>query len=634
MYIKLFLKELRERASLVVFPFLIMLIFVLIILTHPGQRKEVVEYLYGMMFLIFLPLTSLLLGASAFQPEFKDDAWAYLFSRPVARWKIWAVKFFSLSAIQFAILAFFFLVDSVLLKRIEISLSTYNLSRLETLESDSVFLFTLVVCISAFGLSFCLSFLHEKQYVVLIASILTGVLVFWGLSVYFTFIFGEFYLWVWDYDYKPMLFYLLAPVSLMLASILTFMKSDFSQAKKRIWSFSKFALLFLVISLGLETARFFTYSYESITFLGAHKGDAYFATDRGIFRYFLNRDKLERIEKLKVGFHSWNSLTFISIGDEKLYYYKYFARITELWALNTDGSQEKVLLERSNTKESPLYNLRPHAFVISQDGKRIAFAAEDLGERSPKRKTNISFMNLDGTGLIKKPFDIPSGFYVENLLWQEDKNSMILVVSNFAKAWIAKFDIEKGDVQGLTDSLRIGYFRNEIRISPHQDRIAFCSQRETGGLKNLTILDVRTLEKKEIYAADSIEEFKWSSDGDKIAFLVRGSELWVHSLGENKSKKIKVFEHAESHSVSPDFDFIFDGQKLAVVDKIGRKHYLKILTADGRDEAVMKIPFRIKYGVNSPDIYGLGNIVLVRNIEKEDLWRANLDTMNWRRIYR
>jgi len=632
---KLFLKEWRERVGLVVFPFLIMLIFVLIILTHPGQRKEVVEYLYGMMFLIFLPLTSLLLGASAFQPEFKDDAWAYLFSRPVTRWKIWAIKLFSLSTILFSIMLVFFLINSALLKRIKISLATYYLYHLDILESNSIFLFTLVVCISAFIISFCLSFLHEKQYVILTASILIGFLVFWASHIYFTFIFGEYYLWVWDF--KPTLFYLLALMSLMIASILTFVKSDFSQAKKKIWTFSKFALLFLVISFGLETARYFTYKYENISFLVAHKGDAYFMTDRGIFRYFLNIDKLERIAKLDVSFPPWESSTPISIRDEKLYFNKYIGwsgNVKELWVVNTDGSQKELLLKRSDKKDSPLYNLRVRDLVISEDGKQVAFAAETLDDDWSKRKNIISFMNLDGTGLIKKSLDIPKSSDVRALLWQEDENCMILVISkDYTNEWIAKLNIENGNVQRITDYSSMGY-RNRLRISPHQDQVAFCSQQEIGKPKTLSILDVKTLEKKEIYTADSIAELRWSSDGDKIAFLARGNELWVHSLRENKTKKIKVFEYANPPMIFPDFDFVFDGQKMAVVDLIDGEYYLKILRVDGHEEREMKIPFRIKYSLNVPEIFGLNNIVLVRNTEKEELWRANLDTENWRRIYR
>jgi Tol biopolymer transport system component/ABC-type transport system involved in multi-copper enzyme maturation permease subunit len=630
---KLFLKEWRERVGLVVFPFLIMLIFVLIILTHPGQKKEVVEYLYGMMFLIFLPLTSLLLGASAFQPEFKDDAWAYLFSRPVTRWKIWAIKLFSLSTILFSIMLVFFLINSALLKRIKISLATYYLYHLDILESNSIFLFTLVVCISAFIISFCLSFLHEKQYVILTASILIGVLVFWSSRIYFAFILEKFYLW----SYGPTLFYLFALMSLMIASILTFVKSDFSQEKKKIWTFSKFALLFLVISFGLETARYFTHRTEIISFSGVHKGDAYFVTDRGIFRYFLNMDKLERITKLDVSFLPWESPTAISIRDDKLYFNNYIGwseNVKELWVVNTDGSQKKLLLERSDKKDSPFYNLWVRTLVISEDGKQVAFAAETLDDDRSKRKNIISFMNLDGTGLIKKSLDIPLSSDVRALLWQEYENSMILVISeDYTNEWIAKLNIENGDVQEITHYNRMGY-RNRLRISPHQDQVAFCSQQETGNSKTLSILDVKTLEKKEIYTADSIAKLKWSSDGDKIAFLARGNELWVHSLRENKTKKIKVFEYANPPMIFPDFDFVFDGQKMAVVDLIDGEYYLKILRVDGHEEREMKIPFRIKYSLNVPKIFGLDNIVLVKNIEEEDLWRANLDTENWRRIYR
>jgi ABC-type transport system involved in multi-copper enzyme maturation permease subunit len=84
MFEKIFRREWKDKLDLLIFACAGILLHILAFLLLPG-KKDLLDILTGAMTVIFLPFIGLLLGAGGFAAEFKDDAWAYLFSRPVRR---------------------------------------------------------------------------------------------------------------------------------------------------------------------------------------------------------------------------------------------------------------------------------------------------------------------------------------------------------------------------------------------------------------------------------------------------------------------------------------------------------------------------------------------------------------------
>jgi len=616
MFGKLFLKEWKEKISLFIFPFIGMLIFVVVFLSYPSQKFEVMEYLTGVMLLIFLPLTALLLGASGFQSEFKDGAWAYLFSRPIKKWKIWTIKYFSQITILLSILMILRLIIFILAGLKE-GMKTSNFY-IDTIGNTYMFYICLLLSFCAFTISFSISFLYEKQFIILLVSILIGSGLAFVSYKYFVFL-EPFYL------YEPGLvgFYIFIALSFVAASILTFIKSDFSQMGKRIWLFSKFLLFFLVISFSLGTILALNIGHEYISSLHKYEGNVYFDTDKGIFRYVPEVDKVERIAKsVSIGQPR-------SIRAGKVAFIKYGRRFEneELWIMNTDGSQKNCLVRIGNVKDSPFYDSWLDTYILSQDAKKIAFITSKYDKQINDWRSTLWWINSDGTGLKGKILDFPyNAFKLQLIAWPEFGNSLFILLRNYPQK-ILKFNLESGTHQLVAENLALPL---KIQIPPTQNLIAFL-QRGKVRQEILSVLDLRTLEKKEVYEADSIDRFVWSNNGDKMAFLAGGNELIVYNLLEDSIKKIEELNYAEPRWYVHDFEFVLNDKKIVVSDEINGEFYLKIFGEGFSEEKQLKIPFHHKDG--KPYIWGLNNIVLVQNSEKDELWRVNLDTEEWRKIY-
>ena len=109
---RMIVKEWKEKFGLVIFALVSLLLFTWAVSAY-SKDKETVDILVGTILFIFLPAFSLLLGASGFGSEFHDGAWAYLFSRPVKKWRIWLAKYVSLLTVLYAIILLFDLLIRV-----------------------------------------------------------------------------------------------------------------------------------------------------------------------------------------------------------------------------------------------------------------------------------------------------------------------------------------------------------------------------------------------------------------------------------------------------------------------------------------------------------------------------------------
>lgn len=85
MFGQFFIKEWKEKR---VFIILAVFLFLALIVIRLSGREETVGIPASALLMFILPLIAIMIGASSFTVEFKNDAWAYLFSRPVKRWAV------------------------------------------------------------------------------------------------------------------------------------------------------------------------------------------------------------------------------------------------------------------------------------------------------------------------------------------------------------------------------------------------------------------------------------------------------------------------------------------------------------------------------------------------------------------
>ncbi|MBC8358024.1 MAG: hypothetical protein ISS41_00805 [Candidatus Aminicenantes bacterium] len=628
MFRKLFFKELREKVNILIFFTINMLIFALIYLFYPRAKSELLEYLYLAMILVVFPLTSVLLGSSAFFSEFKDDSWTYLFSRPIKKWKIWFIKYLSQTIIFFSTLLI--LLSTILIfPRLKVVIAGFN-NTIDFPGVSSLFFSFLVIAFILFTISFSISFLYEKQFIIIFVSIsiTIGLILAWDMYITFLKILrgstgiGLFASFIW--------------LSFILASVITFLKTDFSQAWKKIWKFSKSALLFLALSfifLSTGTFSFIKSSYKYLPYSSdayhEYKGNFYFDTDKGIFRYLPEKEKLDKIINSKLHL-PFNSQDLYSVRGGKIAFLQYVDwkyEKEELWIMNTDGSQKKRLIESGIKKDSPFYNASIYSCVLSKDGKEIVFITRAYIGETYNIIYTLWRMNSDGTGLKSRGLRFPGNPSFRLIEWSESDNSLIFLLSMMRPQKIVKYDLKNEKYKILADSLNRP---RELRISPKQDFLAFQYYENNTEEQTLSLLNLQTFEKKEVHKASSIEGYKWSKNGDKIVFIANKNELQAYDLQEDKVRKVKlIYDRIRWRRLN--FDFVLNDQKFVVVDVINGESHLVMISKQLKEEKSIKIPFRTKYGIRY--ILGINNTVLVENPDKDELWLVNLDTENWRKIY-
>jgi len=422
-------------------------------------------------------------------------------------------------------------------------------------------------------------------------------------------------------------------LSFILASLLTFLKADFSQKARKIIYFSKLIVVFLALSFALGTVwvakgALFGGSKEFSPYDAVkHQGDVYInAFHRGLVRYDSRADKVENLKK-KADFY-WN----FSIVGEKIAFlkesYTQHEEFFELWVLNIDGSQAKALIN-SSKQDSPFYNLESRGrCLLSPDGKKIVFATSSRGSRQRITSTTIWWMNSDGTGLKSQTVDFPPYKELRLLAWPPSKNYLILLLEEVTPKLksiykLIKVDLEGGAYQALVENVFSVY---ELSVSPAHDSLALGYRQPLEKRDILAVLNLETLEKKEVLKTSSLKLWavKWNSGGDKILFS-REKEFWVYSLAENKAQKIGW----RSYSYEVGFDWLADGKRLVLSIPVDGEYYLQVLKEDFSEEKKIKIPYQVQGSIH---LWGLDNKVLMK-FQKGPLFRLNLETGNWKKVY-
>jgi hypothetical protein len=618
MFHKIFLKEWRDNIVLFSIAMLFMLALVALNLS---ARKELTLYFMGVFLLLFLPVCGLLVGSGGFYSEFRDNAWIYMFSRPIKKEKIWLFKYVSLFSLLGAIILIFFFVKKLLPGLNEVMREFQVPKELAGLVSFSTYL---ALPVLVFTISFSLSILYEKQFAVLLISALAGAAL--------AFVLQQFHIFLWTtylYDGELKGFQVVLGLSFVAASILTLQRTDFSQTAKKVFAFAKYLTFFLVLSFVLATVwiaggnPFSGKKWIETNGAVQYGGDVYFWTQPrwSLLRYSSTGGDVERVVKEREPIEYE-----FSVGGGKIAFFVDVKKgrrwSKDLWVMNTDGTGRRALAEAHDPR-SPFHDLSFWGnCLLSPDGGKVAFVSisGDIRSKGVRRDSSVLWwMNTDGAGSSSR---LRSDFPVDDLIaWAEPRNSLIVGTGEKASNHkVIRLDLETGTPQTLAENVS-GWFR--LRTSPRQDFLALCCRDPLGGGTILVTFDLRTLEKKVVDAADSgyYGALVWDPSGDRLAFSKKG-EVVIYSAKEDRIVRSLPW----SYQYGSLYGWLLDGEEFVLME--GRS--LKVFDKEFKEEKRLTIPKSVKIPQN---LWGLDHKVLVYDAEWSKLWRLDLITERWERVY-
>ena len=644
MFKTLVIKEWKEKALIAVFGLGVMVIFLAAFLIF-GDKQDLRELIPATFLIFFFPFIGVMLGAGAFEPEFRNGSWAYLLSRPVRKETIWLAKLTAL----LSIMAGFWLVFIGLMAVVPGLGEVVRGFRFPEILDAGLEVFPLILLSSVFyfSVAFSLSILSERQLSLVFGSFFLGFVV-QALLSYFAFLaqgrgllsnVGSF-LWLDAYN----LALVLSGLAFLGASLITFRKADFSQPRKKNLSLAKYAILFLVLAWILAVAwPVFRPGPEEefssrVEVVGS---EAFFSTTRGLYRYDIVRDHLKKIAKW--GPNSlWSS--FVIAGGQVLY--DAAGGLQEgpaLCIMNTDGSGKRLLVGRRHD-DVPGYQWFGD-FLLSPDGKTAVFFSEQVVETVPRsNKKTIMSIRTDGTGLKKLPPLDPalagtSGEYtwIRTNAWLESSNSLLLMrrpQRTLMSLWT--YNLATGAQASLFETPRLG----QCIVSPGHDKVFIVYQPEVRGPIDVTLLDIASAEYAPVIKIEnpdgsiwfSVRRPVWNRKGDKVAFLVQQDggvfSPAVYLLKERRVVMLNNVRVREWLDSAPTLGWTSGDAKLVL--GVPQERMLKILDPDLAVERAVPVPASI--GANFA-AWPAGDAVLVQDSDKESVWRLDLKTEKWKRIW-
>ena len=467
MFGALFAKEWKEKSGLLFFG---LGIFAAYLPAYFGlaEKRDLLEWLTYALLLLFFPFEALLLGSSGFETEMRNDAWAYLFSRPVAKPALWLIKYASLLGMLALLWAVFgvmwlavpgfgeLLGGNRLLLGINMGAGFPWLSLLL-----SVFLFTV---------AFTFSMLSARPFSALFASLIVGVglagLVYGSLDSAAA---GRLLLFAPRKAQGALLASLgLMSLAFAFASILTFVRTDFSQPRKKTAGFAKWVTAFVTLALAATAAWAIWAPNPDERFaywIGTSEGAPFFTTERGVLRYSETRDKIQWVVRGRAA-----SLPWTVMGGGKMAYVIYDIKgkrevAEELWLADIDGSGRKRVLRIGEGSDASLSPQNVRDCAPSQDGRRIALIAHDGSPKPAATRSPLWVVDADGSALTSLPLGpVPGlgslkGSWLHIVAWSADGKNILIYERGPAKPALSRlwlYDLEAKSARPLVESEAVG----------------------------------------------------------------------------------------------------------------------------------------------------------------------------------
>ena len=652
MFIALFLKEWKEK--IIIFAFgLGLLALSLAIALGLSKHPDAPELVMGGLLVPFFSAMALLLGAGGFEPESRHDAWAYLFSRPVGKGAVWAVKYLSLLS-QLACLWLIFLAATLAFPGLRAIVAGFRLPIVYGSELN--FLpWSLLISLFFFSIAFSLSPFSSKWLNLLFGALFIGLILvfvaYWVSTLVTVLLRDE---WLdekkWLHAFRWSL--ILMGGASVLASLLTLTRADFSQPRKKIAHFAGHVVPFLIGALAVAAAWTVLLPRSGYRFshlIGRAVGATYFQTDRGIFAYNWAEEKTRRLTRGQTGFGESAPLRAgkivfydIDLGLKRF-------KPTVLWSMNADGSQKTRLVGGGFKVDDPRSRLSPFAFILSPDGKQVVFLDEGASSGIPKYRSPLWAINLDGSDLRNLPVpqelakERRNAYWLGFVAWPDAAPACFIIMQRGygpqgqCRLWL--YDLRDGSCRVLFDDPRPIWYG---AISPQGDRFAFPSRISPDVSWRLNLLDFRTEDAK----TPGLREIEtpgwrfalrptWSPAGDKLAVFVRQGTtpgkgnyaLIVISITERRVLALKELTGSEEAAQSCSLAWLDRDDRVILCSPTERT--LSILRPDLSEEKRIVLP------ATAGSLFGasvMGDKALVLS-EKNRIWRVDLKTERWKRIY-
>jgi len=656
MFKTLLIKEWKDKALLVAFGLGIMGLMLASFLLF-GNDQDLRELIPATFLIFFFPVIGAMLGAGAFESEFRDGAWTYLLSRPVRKETIWSAKLVAL----LLILAGFWLVFIGLMAVVPglgDVIAGFNFPKIV---GSGLSLFPLILLSSLFffSIAFSFSILTDKQLSLVFGSLFLGFVL---ESVLFFFAFqavgramlthaGQF----------PtlgafILSLVLSSLAFLAASLLTFLKTDFSQPNRKTRALAIWCLLFLAAAWALSAAWPVLRPGPKEELDGGIwvvGKEAFLSTNRGLYRYDAESDRFKKIIRLRSEYPH-----YVTGGGKVLYVLGYDRpEGPALWVANTDGSGKRLLVggggwhrrRQRGQGGTPVY-IWFQSILLSPDGKTAALLYEEASDAAPREhKTSLASIGTDGTGLTKlSPPDPRTAGNGEEfswgapLAWLESPDGLLIVAYPPASPRQARptglwrYDLASGAQAKLFESPRIAGFYPD----PTGKSVLMVTRKNiSAGPVDVSLLDlatgtetpVTTIERSETPLWPTITSIVWSADGDKIAFLARqAGGLLRPAVYLLKERRLVLPDDVQVHELLlwASLDWTADGLKLVLADPAARS--LQIMGPDLDWKTTMAVPASMSQRFRARPV---GDAVLVSDPDNEAVWRLDLKTEKWKKVW-
>jgi hypothetical protein len=652
MFTTLFFKEWREKA--LIFSFELSILAVLLgAQFFLQQKKDIREWLIYAVLLLFFPFAALILGAAGFESENRQEAWAYLFSRPVSRLVVWLAKLAALVS-MFTVLWLIFLAAWAAFPAVR-ELASGPRVLLEYVAESGFPWWS--VGLSAFLLivAFSLSLLRARQFNLLFVALLLGLsspAVAWGLIISKV---GGFMAWLAPEKALRTLLISLVLMALAFvgASLLTLVRADHSQPRKQMRSFAVSFVPFLVLALAgtVATALFIPLPGHNFVSLVTSSGDnAVYATERGILAYDAAAGRIRWLAKTRSELYQLSSPANGRLAYSVLDIKSRRDVAQEVWTVGMDGRDRRLAVGRGSPGPWDPANTDIMGLMIRPDGRSIALLTRAASSRSKGALPALWTVNVDGTGLERLPLDaLLADGTTENLwlffmAWGRTANVLVILKRHSSQSGQTQFglwayDLDRRTLSKFEDGVLPASWRGSM--SPREDRLAIklSSGSNLGGpVTALAFFDLATMKRTALVEGTDLvlSRVQWDPAGERLLFQVKrpapeGRADYanaVYSLAAGKVVAEEAFASSDREAWMIWTAWMPDGRSIVALDSDGRS--LKVLSPELKETGRIALPARLK---KPEDAATVGRQVLIVDGQTDSLWRLDLDTKRWKRVF-
>lgn len=661
MFTTLYFKEWKEKALLFFFELgiLALLLAAQFVLS---EKRDIREWLIYAVLILFYPFAALVLGAAGFEAEYRQGAWAYLFSRPVGKVTVWLAKFAALLSMLAALWLVFVALWAAVPGIRELAggarvLLGFSVASEFPWWSILVSAFLLVV-------TFSLSLLHERQFNILFLALIIAFLLPAAAWAFMNTKAGGFLIWIAPEKALSTFLSFLGFIALAFAaaSVLTLVRSDFSQPRKLTFGFvRRFAVFFFLALAGTAAWALLVPSpgRARVFAIAEVGGDAFFDAGGNVLKYSAAADRVRWLAKAQGFGYGW-----MTTGGGKIAFTAYDIKrkddvAAEVWVMNLDGRGRTKIIGRGAPGKGLPEDESIYDLLLSPDGAKLAIlSASYQGQRQSGRNFHLRLASTGGTRLDILPDDSSlfgvsgNDSWVHMMAWARGGEAILLYRRGYyskgayvhpekeeAGLWV--YDLKDRSARPLlTNGVPAAWTSS---LSPRGDIMAVRYKESPGAPVRLALLNLATLTLTDIVGVGDEKGAEmvwtggsWDDKGERFAGIVRRSQegapfvyvLNVFSLAAGKIVAERAMTKVETVAQHYSLSWTADGTGLVILDVEAKA--LRILGPDLRDLERIDLPSGITQPVGGMIV---GDKALLEDYGNDSLWRCDLKTKRWKRIY-